>query len=433
MKINKITLKGIRNIKSCEIELGKITALVAFNNYGKSNVLEAIRFAHLFLTAPPSIKKNAMGNQKFIPINGLTAENDFQFEIEYVDQINGKIYYINYCYTFIWEKENDLGQKIVSETLKYKLENDSQYSSYILREYTKGRYKPSQTGRVNKAISIGDSELLINKLSNYDDLFFLDVLKSLHALKFTYNSFYDATDAFGFVPFTIAIDAIDNEELEFNQFNDINKLFYNLKEKYNDKYELIKNTFLEIFPQVEFIEPYGQPIDDDFVNKNSKIPYVIKDTRYFIRVKEKQNNQPFLFEHLSKGTQRVFVTLVSAVLSSINKTSIIGFEELENCIHPKLFQRLLDVLFQLVEDTSIIITSHSPYMLQYLPLDNIYLGIPNLKMLAEFKKIKASRQKSIIREASQEGITTGEYLFNILEDCEEDEDLISDFFGGKNE
>jgi len=37
--INKISVKGFRNIESVEIDLQKVTSLLAPNNYGKSNLL----------------------------------------------------------------------------------------------------------------------------------------------------------------------------------------------------------------------------------------------------------------------------------------------------------------------------------------------------------------------------------------------------------
>lgn len=48
MKLNKIKISGIFNLKDVEISLDDLSALIAPNNYGKSNVLRAIDFWCLF-------------------------------------------------------------------------------------------------------------------------------------------------------------------------------------------------------------------------------------------------------------------------------------------------------------------------------------------------------------------------------------------------
>lgn len=44
MRLNKIKISGIFNLKDVEISLDDLSALIAPNNYGKSNILRAISF-----------------------------------------------------------------------------------------------------------------------------------------------------------------------------------------------------------------------------------------------------------------------------------------------------------------------------------------------------------------------------------------------------
>ena len=44
MKISKITIEGFANIDKVSLSLSNICALLAYNNFGKSNILEAISF-----------------------------------------------------------------------------------------------------------------------------------------------------------------------------------------------------------------------------------------------------------------------------------------------------------------------------------------------------------------------------------------------------
>lgn len=45
MRLNKIKISGIFNLKDVEISLDDLSALIAPNNYGKSNILRAISLA----------------------------------------------------------------------------------------------------------------------------------------------------------------------------------------------------------------------------------------------------------------------------------------------------------------------------------------------------------------------------------------------------
>ena len=50
MILNKVKISGIFNLKDVEISLDDLSALIAPNNYGKSNVLQAIDFGIMYIT-----------------------------------------------------------------------------------------------------------------------------------------------------------------------------------------------------------------------------------------------------------------------------------------------------------------------------------------------------------------------------------------------
>ena len=50
MKIKTITVGNYKNIGPTTLELGQIVALVSINNYGKSNLLEAIDFGFDYIS-----------------------------------------------------------------------------------------------------------------------------------------------------------------------------------------------------------------------------------------------------------------------------------------------------------------------------------------------------------------------------------------------
>jgi predicted ATP-dependent endonuclease of OLD family len=62
MRINKIKVNGFRNIKETTIDFNQsnLKALIALNNYGKSNLLQSFSFAEDFIKLPDEQKSLMM-------------------------------------------------------------------------------------------------------------------------------------------------------------------------------------------------------------------------------------------------------------------------------------------------------------------------------------------------------------------------------------
>jgi AAA15 family ATPase/GTPase len=82
MILNKISISGILNIGSIQMSFDDLSALIAPNNYGKSNVFRAIVFGIGFMEVPYKRKLSMMRNRSYIPINSSLENVPFSFEIE---------------------------------------------------------------------------------------------------------------------------------------------------------------------------------------------------------------------------------------------------------------------------------------------------------------------------------------------------------------
>ncbi|MEE6208438.1 MAG: AAA family ATPase, partial [Alphaproteobacteria bacterium] len=69
MKIQAVVIDGFKNLSNVKIRFDNITALVALNNFGKSNVLSAIDFGMTFIKSSVSEKQIMMANSNLIPMN----------------------------------------------------------------------------------------------------------------------------------------------------------------------------------------------------------------------------------------------------------------------------------------------------------------------------------------------------------------------------
>ena len=60
VEIKRIKVDGYKNVSNVDIELKKITSLLSINSYGKSNLLQAIDFGLLYLSATINQKVRLM-------------------------------------------------------------------------------------------------------------------------------------------------------------------------------------------------------------------------------------------------------------------------------------------------------------------------------------------------------------------------------------
>lgn len=423
VEIKKISISGFRNISRIDLSFENITALVGLNGYGKSNVMDAIDFSFDFLHATPQGKSALMSSKHNIPLLRAIAGKNFEFEIELNLDSQKNKYSVIYGFSFAWETALHTA-KILNEYLNIRKNEKSQrFNKYISRNELTASYKSSFSGRCDKKIKIEDNSLVINKLLAIDDLCFSDIVRQVNGIQFFVERHLDASQSFVPDPFVIK----GFQELELRGINSIPRAIFFLKKDYPDKYELLINAFTQLFPEivdvnVQEISLNGQ-LQDTIAKLPEDIPIIFSDNIYAINITDEKLLQPVRFEHLSDGTKRIFLMLTFAVIADVKNLSMIAIEEPENSIHPGLFQSYLDVLSQLVEDCKIIVTSHSPYIIQYLNPQSIYIGMSGETGEVDFRRIATTKVKCLYRDAAEYDRTVGDYIFNLISSSDSDEYL----------
>ncbi len=418
MKLINISVGGFRNVDEQTLNLSSITSLVSLNSYGKSNLLRAIDFGIEFISASEPQKNDMMSWPKGIPLNKHIPSKNFIIEIEAQTIIKGEEYYIQYGYEFVWVRNDDNGKKIVKEWLKVKETGINQkYNMYIDRDENKVDYRTSKTGRCDNKILIEDSELIINKIKAYDNLFYLNIVKQINQISVHIIRHFDADDAL--IPDIIV--RKDTEALQLENTENLPRVLHCLQDKHRDRYDLLVDSFLLLFPQITDITVESVSFTKHKKSRIPKeIPFTYSNEIYRIYVTDENLNQPIDFKGTSDGMKRILLLLTSIVLADINKLPLIAIEEPENSIHPSLMQSFIQILAGMRGDCAIIITSHSPYMLQYLDPEDIYIGIPNDKGIAKFIKVKKSRKKSLMNDAGKYSRSVGDYVFELMSGSDDD-------------
>ena len=402
MKIRNISISGFCNIKQFDIDLTEFNALVAPNNYGKSNVLEGIRFAFLFINATEEKRKLMMSDPSFIPINIATSGDPFRFKIELTKGEGNDEMKYTYSFSFEWARNNgDEGCYIVGESLSEISKDYRRPHTLIKREMGDGGlYVSSVTARCNKEANASRVQLVIDILNANDNLFFKDIVYGLKGLGM------NMVGTSGFEKQTLC------------------KYIYELKGNDPMKYSLFEDAVTHIVPNIKAITPTCSQLGLSTGN----VPYRIEDVIYDMRINEKSNNQDISISRLSSGSRRIITIIAEIIKAEITGSSLICIEELENSVHPKLLENIILIVQSFAEGIDVLITSHSPYLVRYLKSNQLTFGLPTEEGVASFHKLKPTKVKTIVKRASAMEMTLGEYMFELMLNLKPESEEIVELF-----
>jgi len=410
--IDRIAINGFKNINHANIVFDKITSLLSVNSYGKSNLLTAIDFGISFI-GTSKIGKNKMF--KFapgFPLNKANVESNFQFEIE-LTVIEKKKFSVIYGYSFEWNSLQNKRRGILSEYFKIKEADESKYSMFISRNADHMRYRSSLSGRCSKSIKVENDELILNKISNYDDLYYLDIVKAVNEIKVYVERHFDSGPFYDPRPYIER----DIDDLMITDNKNIPRVLHRIKTDYPDKFAAIVNTIKSIFPFIIDLKIQELKIEEQDFKTNLSVgdPYFeLVDKVYFLYAIHENMVIPIEFSEMSDGVKRILLLYTYIILAQINDVSLIAIEEPENSIHPGLLKKYIIALDSFLENTRVLITSHSPFLVNYIKTESLYIGIPNEEGLAIFRKIKESSVSKIYSDADELDMLVGEYLFDLM-------------------
>lgn len=404
MKIHKIWIEGFKNIEKVSMELGTITTVVGLNNFGKTNLLKGIQFASLFLRADQDKRRAYMEDDNVVPLNKKNAGRDFTFG--FMAEEKGTAF--EYSFSFQWGIDGTQ-PCITAEELRIRNNVSGRFIKYISRDKDAVCYRANEDGRCQKTLKMPSRYMLsVECLLRYD-VFYHDILKKIIQLKVDYNRLSDSR----IEPGKTEQGAEENNfSLHTDDGSNILAVIENMRRIYPDKYELWENAVKMLVPGIEEfvfnVERENVPLG------GVHLPYSAAVEKCRMSVKERNLTKRVDLFRLSTGIRRIFLLVLNIVLSPINGYAIIEFEELESSINPLMLQRLLMTISNICDECRVIITSHSPALVNFMPLDHIYIGAANADDLARFYRIKKSRQQALVENADEMGVGIGDFIFGMM-------------------
>lgn len=430
MRLYDITVGNFKNIAETTIRLDGITALAAVNNYGKSNVLEAINFGFNFINASPKQRQIMMSWKQGIPLSNSLAGKDFIFGIEFENPDSDVYKFVKYFFSFSWINDQKTGLKITNESLECRSNTSVQYTSYIKR--SESLFRPSKRQTNWRKIPFDNDILSLDVIPLLEDIEIAEVIQSIKSLVYNRCDKLDLKNSF--LPQPIEFVYPDAQSAVFDEA-DIPKTLSVMKEHMPEKYQLFEDIIFDLYPDFETMnivsidvnQLYNYKVDGKIVSATGDtetIPFRIKDEVYQLLIKSRYLNQPISIERMSTGTQRIFWLVANAIITGMNHAILMGVDEVETSIHPKLMKNLMSSINDCLEKGSLILTSHSPYLIQYLKPESIYIGVPTDDGTALFKSIKKSKIKEVKSIAKKLEISFGEYIFSLLSGGEDDAKIL---------
>ena len=295
-------------------------------------------------------------------------------------------------------------------------EKGKKYNQLINRQGREAFYKSSETGRCATPTQIGNVELVVNKLKAFDQLYYIEIIKRLNDLKLYMENNIDPKE------FYMPNPIISKGSSEyFIDSRSLPRVIAKLKQINPGKFDLLLDAYKSLFPDIEdVIVKEIQISSEGTIVVPDDIPFIVSDSIYLLFVRDKNLCRLIDFEAMSDGAKRVFMILTKIIMASLEERniSLIAIEEPENSIHPSLFRTYLQIISDLLDDCKVIITSHSPYIISFMDLGSIYVGIHRDGGMAEFHGFKKNKEKTLEDDADSLDMGMGDYIFSMLADNE---------------
>jgi len=414
MQIIELYIDGFDNIINTKITLSDLTALLSVNNYGKSNLLSAIKAGLTLPGLGKLAQRRFINSTEHASINKKTYRNlkglvkPFSFEVIFKGLLLNKAVTVKYGYSIKWK------EGIETEFLRIS-DNGSGGKQYLKRDNEITNYLSTEHSRCDRRLTTDPYTLAITTLSYFESRYnFHELPEMICGITFPVFDTLDTENVFESI--NMFYDTSDSSDLFSLSRTNTCKALFNLREISTPTFQLIENTFITLFPQytnivVEKISSNSNIYDSED-EEHILVSYI--DDEYRVAFIDKYLIKPASAENLSNGTRRVLNILIFAAIAGIKSVPVIGIEEIETSIHPAKIGEFLDILTQLAPRSKFIVTSHSASVAQYINAQALYIGQPNQEGNARFLCLPNESSKLLTKEARQYGITIGEMIFNQL-------------------
>lgn len=364
-RIETLHVKNYRALK--EITLNKITPLTVLlgpNGSGKSTVFDV--FAFLAECFTDGLRKAWDRRGRFRELRSRDQDGPIVIEIQYREKLGSPL--ITYHLEI---EEQSKGPVVAREFLRWKRGHPAAPFHFLDYQYGKGKVitgeEPESTDiRIDKPLS-GPDVLAVSTLGTLAENPRVIALRNFIT---GWHLSYLSADAARGNP-----EAGAEERLSPTGENLPNVIQY-LREQHPERLEQIFETLRRRIPRIERVQAE-----------------VLQDSRLLLLVKDAPFSTPVLSRFASDGTLKLLAYLT--LLYNPDPPQLVGIEEPENYLHPRLLPELAEECQQAAQRTQLIVTTHSPFFINPLRPDEVRVlyratdGYTRVQRIADMRGIAA--------------------------------------------
>jgi predicted ATPase len=332
-RIESLRVENYRALRDVEFkDLTPMTVLLGPNGSGKSTVFDVFNFLSECFQSGLRHAWDRRGRSKELKSRG--ADGPIQFQLKYRERRGSPV--ITYALAI---DEGPKGPVVVEESLRWRRQQYGNPFKFLEFRYgegdaVSGEEPDVQARRVKTSLRSPDL-IAVNTLGQLSDHPRVAALREF--ITDWYVS-YLSIERTREQP-----EAGPQERLSKSGDNLPNVIQY-LKEQHPDRLEHIFRVLRERVPRLENV------ISEQMPNGN-----------LLLQIKDAPFDQPILAKFASDGTMKMLSYLT--VLNDPEPPHFIGLEEPENFLHPRLLPELAEVCREASDNSQLLITSHSPFLL----------------------------------------------------------------------
>jgi predicted ATPase len=362
--IQKVLIENFKAIHlGTDLAIQPFTVFIGNNGTGKSSIIEALMTLQIAVTSDlEEAFKGWGGLEKIRNYNADLSEKNTQssgvlkdifepFIIKLSALVDKKIY------EYVVQINLDIGYYIV-EHEELKCNKQRVFTSTKLKGDDKPRvFYYSEDGKRSDWPFMHDAQSLILSFKGSPSLYFKELeifRKYIQNWQFIYLNAHR-------MGIPVDENKLDRIKKLDNEGRNIAEYLLWLREQGEEYLD-------SLIRKMRFVLPYMSNIE----------PHVIKETinkTIELRLYESgHNNKPIPGWLLSSGTLRILALL--AMFETPNRPSVLFIDEIENGLDPRTIGLLLSQIESVFEDESmqVIVTTHSPYFLDLVPLESIIVS-----------------------------------------------------------
>jgi len=364
--VKSLTAENFLSLDKIKVDFGKLTILVGPNASGKSNIIKALTL----LSGIGREKSNTEIQticKKHLRVESL-RQVFYDLREDVTLRLNLEADGQNILYRISFNSDGIINKEEVVREKSLLTRTAADAVSYMNKE-----------GRVKSQLPLHSSFVpAITQISERKDSHF--IVKRMKSILANIRAY------------AFEADRIKSESSSGFNLN-LSRDGSNLAQALHSLLTYERKSFLEIEDIMKQLIPEIEEIN---------VPTTKNGQRVYLSIKEKGIPKPLKYHNISDGTLRILAFVTALYLEN----TIIAFEEPENCVHPYLFETVVDLCRK--SPTQVVMTTHSPYLLNKV-------SDPKEVLLVEKEngrtKVKPVEDLNKARRLLEEGIPLGEIWY----------------------